>query len=217
MKIGVFDSGIGGQAVAQRLVELLPDAEIICVDDHEHVPYGSRPIIEIIQLTDGAIQPLLEAQCDTVVIACNTATTVAIQHLRTTYPKMNFVGIEPMVKPAAQQTKSGMVAVLATPATLASSSYNHLKKTWAMAIRVIEPDTTDWALMIESGQSEDVPIEDMVFQLIEEGVDVIVLACTHYHWLKERAELAAGSHATILEPSDAIGKRIVSLIENKAV
>jgi glutamate racemase len=212
MKIGVFDSGIGGQTVATRLGELLPDAKIICVDDHQHVPYGSRTADEIMTLTDAAIQPLLRAICDAMVIACNTATTVAIEYLRKTYPDSNFVGIEPMVKPAAELTKSGIIAVLATPATLASTSFATLKKTWAKDIIIIEPDTDVWATLIEAGQSEDVPIEDMVFQLIGEGVDVIVLACTHYHWLKERAEMAAGVHAIVLEPSDSIGSRIISLI-----
>ena len=217
MKIGVFDSGIGGEAVAKRLSELLPDAEIICVNDHEHVPYGSRSVEEIIRLTDAAIQPLIDARCDAIVIACNTVTTVAITHLRTEYPDMNFVGIEPMVKPAAQQTKSGVIAVLATPVTLASPSYATLKETWAEGVKVLEPDTASWASLIESGQSEEVPIEDTIFQLIEQNVDIIVLACTHYHWLKERAKTAAGVRALVLEPSDAIGNRIISLLGSESV
>lgn len=217
MKIGVFDSGVGGRAVAKRLGELLPDAEIICIDDHEHVPYGSRPVTEIIQLTDAAIQPLIDANCDAIVIACNTVTTVAITHLREEHPQMNFVGIEPMVKPAAAQTKSGKIAVLATPVTLASASYDSLKKTWAEGVTIIEPDTSSWAGLIEAGRSEEVPIEDTVFHLIEQNVDVIVLACTHYHWLKERAETAAGVRAIVLEPSDAIGNRILSLLSSETV
>ena len=217
MKIDVFDSGIGGQAVAKRLQELLPDAQIICIDDHEHVPYGSRPIEEIIQLADAAIKPLIEAACDAIVIACNTVTTVAISHLRAEYPTMNFVGIEPMVKPAAAQTKSEVIAVLATTVTLHSSSYDTLKKTWAEGITIIEPDTSTWAALIESGKSEEVPIEDVIFSLVEQNVDVIVLACTHYHWLKERAQTAAGSRAIVLEPSDAIGNRVISLLGSQTV
>lgn len=217
MKIGVFDSGIGGKAVALRLCELLPDAEIICIDDHINVPYGDRPDDEIMKLAGDAIKPLITADCDAVVIACNTVTTVAISHLRAAYPAMNFIGIEPMVKPAAAQTKSKKIAVLATDATLTSAAYRLLKDTWAKDVTVIEPDTTDWAALIEAGQSEDVPIEDIVFQLIEEGADIIVLACTHYHWLKERAQLTAGEAARILEPSDAIGSRIINLLQNKTI
>jgi glutamate racemase len=217
MKIGVFDSGVGGRAVAKRLGELLPNAEIICIDDHEHVPYGSRPVEEIIRLTDAAIQPLIEAQCDAIVIACNNVTTVAIGHLRAEYPDMNFVGIEPMVKPAAAQTKSGVIAVLATPVTLASPSYATLKETWAQGVKIIEPDTASWAALIESGRADEVPIEETVLRLIEQNVDIIVLACTHYHWLKERAITEAGSRAIVLEPSDAIGNRIISLLGSENV
>jgi glutamate racemase len=217
MKIGVFDSGIGGQAVALRLGKLLPDADIINIDDHEHVPYGSRPVEEIIRLADTAIQPLIDIHCDAIVIACNTVTTVAISHLRAKYPNMNFVGIEPMVKPAAMQTKSGVIAVLATPATLKSASYAALKKTWTEGIEVIEPDTASWAALIEAGKADLVPIENTVLKLIEQNVDIIVLACTHYHWLKERAVTAVGSRAIILEPSDAIGKRVLSLLGDTSV
>lgn len=212
MKIGVFDSGIGGRAVADRLQEILPEAEIICVNDHEHVPYGNRTPAEILQLTDTAIQPLLHAQCDAIVIACNSATTIAISHLRASYPTMRFVGLEPMIKPAAALSKSGTIAVLATPATLASSSYHHLKNTWASTMTVIEPDVSTWASQIESGASSGIDVEAMVQQLVDQDVDVIVLACTHYHWLKTRATAAAGSQATILEPSDAIGNRIIDLL-----
>lgn len=212
MKIGVFDSGIGGQAVAARLGELIPTAEIVCVNDHEHVPYGSRPADEIIRLTTAAIQPLINMECDAIVIACNTATTIAIQHLRETYPAMPFIGIEPMVKPAAATTKSDVIAVLATPATLASASYDRLKESWARECTIIEPDTALWATLIEAGRSDEIDVEAMVASLLTQHVDVIVLACTHYHWLKQRAQTAAGTKATILEPSDAIGSRIISLL-----
>lgn len=212
MKIGVFDSGIGGLAVARRLGELLPDAEIISVNDHAHVPYGTRPMNEIINLTTAAVRPLIDQKCDAIVIACNTATTIAITDLRATYPTMNFVGIEPMVKPATLTTTSNVIAVLATPATLKSKPYATLKGRWADGIAIIEPDCSTWATAIEAGSSDDVPIEDTVHSLVDQGVDVIVLACTHYHWLKDRAELAAAGKAVILEPTDAISSRLLSLI-----
>jgi glutamate racemase len=211
MKIGVFDSGIGGKAVAAQLEKLIPDAEILSVSDHEHVPYGTKQNEEIIALTTAAIQPLLEAACDVIVIACNTATTVAIRHLRETYPTIKFVGIEPMVKPAAALSESKHIAVLATPATLASARYNELKDTWAKGVEITEPDCETWASLIENEIAADVPIESVVEELIASGVDVIVLACTHYHWLKDRAVTAARGRAQILEPSDAISRRITDI------
>jgi glutamate racemase len=212
VKIGVFDSGIGGQAVAEKLQRLFPAVEIISVNDSANVPYGSKSPLEIINLTTIAIKPLIDAQCDAIVIACNTATTNAISSLRSTYPTVHFVGIEPMVKPAAELTKSGVIAVLATPGTLASARYKELKDLWANNITVIEPDCSDWASLIELGQSDSVEIQKTVSDLVQNNVDVIVLGCTHYHWLKERIQQAAGPSIKVLEPSDAIGARLDSLL-----
>lgn len=127
MLIGVFDSGIGGLSIATRLRELLPGADVQSVDDRAHMPYGTKTDQEIMSLTLAAIQPLLTLNCDSIVIACNTATTVAIKHLRDMYPDTRFIGIEPMVKPAAQLTNTGVIAVCATPGTLQSKRYNELK------------------------------------------------------------------------------------------
>lgn len=212
MRIGIFDSGVGGRAVAEKLTELLPDAEIISVDDHNHVPYGTRTNDDIINLTDRAIQPLFKAKCDAIVIACNTATTVAISTLRDRYPATQFIGIEPMVKPAVALSTSHTVAVLATPSTLASERYNELKRTWAGTTRIIEPDCSTWAELIESNKSSRIDIERVVSTLLEDDVDVIVLACTHYHIIKERVVDAAHDGVTVLEPTDAIANRIKSLL-----
>ena len=213
MKIGVFDSGIGGKAVAEELQRLIPDAEVLYVSDSAHVPYGGRPQQEIIELTEAAIQPLLDAACDAIVIACNTATTNAIGALRQAYPAQHFVGLEPMVKPAAALTKTKTIAVLATPATLASERYAQLKNDWDADITVIEPDCASWASNIEHDAIEKIPLETTMSALKDNDVDVIVLGCTHYHWLKDRIEQLAGPTVTVLEPSNAIKERIHSLLD----
>jgi len=125
---------------------------------------------------------------------------------------MKFVGIEPMVKPAAAMSKAHHIAVFATPATLSSARYNELKETWAKNTIIDEPDCSSWAGLIEAGKKDDVPLEETLETELQKGADVIVLACTHYHWLKDRAEKIAGSRATILEPSDAISRRIASIV-----
>jgi glutamate racemase len=212
MLIGVFDSGIGGEAMATKLHELLPEAKIVSVNDHEHVPYGSRPEAAIIDLTVAAVQPLLAMKCDAIVIACNTATTVAIRTLRERYPTVLFIGIEPMVKPAAHMTRTGHIAVCATPGTLHSARYQELKDTWAKGVEVIEPDCSLWASAIENNESNTLDIESIVSSLIKQDVDVIVLGCTHYHWIKRQIADTAGPNVTVLEPTDAIARRITSLI-----
>jgi len=212
MKIGVFDSGIGGKAIAERLERDYPSDEVLYVNDSKHVPYGSRSSEEIISLTDAAIQPLLDAQCDVVVLARNTATAAAIEFLREKYPTTPFVGLEPMVKPAAQQTKTGVIAICATPATLNSSRYRGLKDTYANDVKVVEPDCSRWASMIEHNQVQHGHIARTIEGVLKQGADVIVLACTHYHWIKEEITGLVAGRAIILDPSEAIARRVGVII-----
>ncbi len=212
MKIGVFDSGIGGEAVAARIQQLFPDVEILSVNDSKNIPYGLRQRSEIVRLTLAAIQPLIAAKCDGIVIACNTATTNAISDLRAAYPDMHFVGIEPMVKPAAKLTRTGVIGVLATPGTLLSPRYDQLKQQWAPHVTVIEPDCSTWADRIEHGHADSIDVATTIEELKRWQADVIVLGCTHYHWLKDKIQTIAGPHVQVLEPSDAIGARLDSLL-----
>lgn len=210
MKIGVFDSGIGGEAIAQSLAEAFPTADMAVVNDRSHLPYGDKTKDELITLTNAAIQPILSS--DVIVIACNTATTAAIEWLRLTYPDKKFIGIEPMVKPAALATKTGVIAVCATPATLASSRYRTLKNKYAQNISVIEPDCSDWARMIEHNDVQNDKIEATINTCIDNDADVIVLGCTHYHWIHDKIETIARGRATVINPSDAIASRVRSLL-----
>lgn len=212
MKLGVFDSGIGGKALALSLGKVFPEATITVVDDHANVPYGSKTRQQIITLTDTAIQPLIAQQCDVIIIACNSATMAAIDELRRRYPFQQFIGLEPMVKPAAALTKTGTIAVCATPATLGSARYNWLKDAYASDITVLEPDCSNWAYMIEHNQIDKAEIEKIVTNCCDAGADVIVLGCTHYHWIKNEVTKAAGDRAVILEPSTAIARRVQSLL-----
>lgn len=212
MKIGVFDSGIGGKTIADRLQHDYPNAEIMYVDDREHVPYGNRSQAEIIQLTNTAIQPLIKTRCDVIVLACNTATAAAIEVLRNMYPTQLFIGLDPMLKPASLLTKIGVIAVCATPFTLGSQRYNELKKKYASNITVLEPDCSDWAYMIEHNKIDDVKIAEVVDQACDAGADVIVLACTHYHWIKDKILKIADGRAIVIDPSEAISKRVGRLL-----
>jgi glutamate racemase len=212
MNILVFDTGAGGRAVADEIQKTLPDAAILSINDHSHMPYGNKSADEVFNLTQAAIAPYLD-EYNTVVIACNTATTNAIAKLRETYPSVRFIGVEPMVKPAAQLTKTKKVAVCATPATLASARYQALKQEWLSDCTVIEPDCSDWASLIEDGHSDTIAVEQMVDDLVLQDVDVIVLACTHYHLIKQRFIQAVPATVLILEPSDAITRRIIDMTQ----
>ena len=214
MRIGVFDSGIGGEAVAASLAVSIPDAIITTVNDKEHLPYGSRDQQDIIRLTDSALQPLLGKQ-DIIVIACNSATAAAIEWLRATYSDQLFIGLEPMVKPAAEQSRSGIVAVCATPATLSSHRYTALKKEYLGDTLCLEPNCQSWASMVENSTIDHSIIKIQINDIIQNGADVIVLACTHYHWIRTLIEEIADGRALVIDPSDAIASRILSLMESQ--
>lgn len=212
MKLGVFDSGIGGEAVAEALKVTFPDAEILTINDKANVPYGSKPASEVIRLTDAAIQPLLNATCDIIILACNTATALAIQTLRSKYPKQKFIGIEPMIKTAARLTRANTIAVCATPATLASNRYRELIKKYGSDLKIIEPDCSTWAYMIENSEINQEAIEHVVEKICKQGADIIVLGCTHYHWIQEDILALAKGRAKVIEPSEAIGRRVQQLL-----
>lgn len=211
MKIGVFDSGIGGQAVANALQLQFPHAVIQVLNDKQNVPYGSKSPRLVLQLTETAIRPFLDGTFDVIVLACNTATAIAIETLRAKYPNQKFIGIEPMIRTAAGLTKTQTIAVCATPATLASDRYIALIQRYGTHLDIIEPDCSQWAYLIENNQMNRSQIETTINSLCERGADVIVLGCTHYHWIKELITTIAGDMVSVIEPSEAIGRRVENL------
>lgn len=213
MKLGVFDSGIGGEAIADALRITFPDADIITASDKDHLPYGNRPRDEVIDLTDTAIQPFLTNGCDVIIIACNTATALAIDTLRERYPSQKFIGIEPMIKTASSLTQSGTIGVCATPATLSSDRYYSLKEKYGSSLKIVEPDCSDWASLIENNGINRDHVEKVVDEICSQGADVIVLGCTHYHWIKDLITDLAAGRAQVIEPSEAIGRRVKQLLD----
>lgn len=211
MKIGVFDSGVGGLSVANAIQASLPDVEILLRDDQQHVPYGSRAPEEILSFVVPIFQGLVDEGCAVIVVACNTVTTTLISELRVRF-SVPLVAIEPMVKPAANETKSKVIAVCATPATLASPRYLELKKVYAQDVTVLQPDCSDWSTMIEVGQVNQRVISNRINQVLDEGADVIVLACTHYHWIELDIKALAKDRAKVLQPEEAIIRQLKRVI-----
>lgn len=212
MKLGVFDSGIGGEAVAATLQTSFPTAELLVVNDSGNVPYGNKTATEVTTLTNAAIQPLLSANCDVIILACNTATALAIKTLREQYPAQKFIGIEPMIKTAASLTNTKTIAVCATPATLTSHRYRELIQKYGADLHIIEPDCSTWAYMIENNEINHDVIKQVINDTCSHGADVIVLGCTHYHWIKEDILALTQGRAIVIEPSEAIGRRVQQLL-----
>lgn len=212
MKIGVFDSGIGGKSVAVAIERALPTDEIIFVNDIEHVPYGTRTPEEIFSFVVPIFTQLIDQGCSVIVVACNTVSTTLITKLRETF-NVPLIGIEPMVKPAAQITKSKIITVCATPTTLASQRYQALKLEFAKGIEVIEPDCSEWSSLIEQNEITESKIAEDILPSIALGSDVIVLGCTHYHWIEPEIREVVGDRAVILQPEEAVVEQLKRVIE----
>lgn len=211
MRLGIFDSGIGGEAIARPLKTAFPTADILIVNDRKNLPYGNKSPDEVRVLTDQSIRPLLGR--DIIVIACNTATTLALPYLRAKYPQQKFIGIEPMIKPASILTRAGTICVCATPATLASKRYSELVLQFASKCQIIEPDCSRWASMIERNTLTEQHIKDAILPVLEAGADIIVLGCTHYHWIRQSIIDLVGDQASVIDPSEAIVDRVRYLLE----
>ncbi len=202
MIIGVFDSGAGGESVVAAIKKSLPQHQVVFKDDRAHLPYGTKTIDQI----RGYVTPIIKdmaSSCDVIVIACNTVSTNLIQELRSqvTIP---LIAMEPMVKLAARVTKSKIIAVCATPRTLGSQRYAWLKGSFAKDIKVVEPDCSDWTSLIESKQMDQQRIQRDIDTICDTGADVIVLGCTHYHWIEKQILAAAQGRAQVLQPEQPV-------------
>lgn len=211
MKIGVFDSGIGGLSVAKAIQRALPDFEIVFRDDREHLPYGTRTPEDLLGLVAPILEDMIVQGCQVIVIACNTVSTTIAPVLREKF-SIPFIAMEPMIKPAAALTKTKVIAVCATPATLGSKRYQWLKDTYAQGIRVVEPDCSEWAAMIEHNNIDDSKISDNVELILKEQADVIVLGCTHYHWIEEKIKDMVRGRAQVIQPEQPVIEQLKRVI-----
>lgn len=203
MKIGVFDSGIGGQSMARAIERTLPDAELIVREDRANLPYGNKSPEQLLALVTPILADMAHEGCQVIVLACNTVSTTIIGALRLTCP-VPLIAMEPMVKPAAEQTKTGVIAVCATPTTLVSERYKWLKDTYAKDATVLEPDCSEWAGMIEEDRVDGAKIAMEIGQCLKQGADMIVLGCTHYHWIEHEIRLLCEGRARVLQPEKPV-------------
>lgn len=214
-KIGVFDSGVGGQAVARAIKAALPDMEVEYAVDKANLPYGNKTPAVLFDLSLPILNRLSNNGCKVIVVACNTLTTNCIEKLRAALP-VPLVGMEPMVKPAAAMTKSKVIAVCATPATLASERYKWLKKTYAEGVEVLEPDCSDWTQMIENSQIDREKIHERINTACEKGADVIVLGCTHYHWIEDIIREETAGRATVIQPEQPVIEQLKRVLKQQS-
>jgi glutamate racemase len=213
--IGIFDSGIGGTSIFKEIHMLLPNENCIYLADSKNAPYGNKSEEDILQLSIKNTEYLISKGCKLIVVACNTATTNAIAYLRANY-NVNFIGIEPAIKPAALNTKTKAVGILATKGTLSSHLFHKTTDLYASGIKVIEQVGDGIVPLIESGKldSKDMKalLEIYLAPMLEQDIDFLVLGCTHYPYLIPMLKTMLPEHVTIIDSGLAVAKQTQAIL-----
>ncbi len=217
--VGVLDSGVGGLSVLRHLRLELPAERFLYFADQAHIPYGPRPAEEVLAFTAAITRFMLARGAKLIVVACNTATTAALDSLRQQFPDVPFVGMEPAVKPAAAQTRSGVVGVLATPGTLSSHRYASLMARFAADVRVYEDPCVGLVPLIEAGALATDETRDLLRRVIAPmlaaGADTLVLGCTHYPFVRPLLDEIAGRGVTIIDPAPAVARQTRNVLQQR--
>ncbi len=215
--IGVFDSGVGGLSVLRAIRDELPAEAVVYFADQGHVPYGLRSLQEVREFSSQITRFLLSLDAKIIVVACNAASAAALQYLRKTFPKIPFVGMEPAVKPAAEQTQSGVVGVLATPATFQGKLYASVVERFASNVKLIQSTCPGLVQQIERGEL-DAPqtrkiLEEALVPMIDRGIDTVVLGCTHYPLVLPLIQSIVGPSVRVIDPAPSVARQVHRLLE----
>jgi glutamate racemase len=216
--IGVFDSGVGGLSVLREIRKLLPDENLIYFADQAHVPYGSKPVDQVRAFSEGITRFLLSKGAKIIVVACNTASAAALHALRKKSPEVPFVGMEPAVKPAAEQTKTGVVGVLATPATFQGVLYASVVERFASGVSVLQHTCPGLVAQIEQGELDSPKtreiLEVALVPMLQNGIDTVVLGCTHYPFVIPLIEQICGDQVRVIDPAPAVARQTQRVMES---
>ena len=215
--IGVFDSGVGGLSVLRAIRQHMPQQPVIYLADQAHVPYGQRSLLEVRAFSEEITRFLLSQSAQLVVVACNAASAAALHYLRRVFPQVPFVGMEPAVKPAAEQTHTGVVGVLATPATFQGELYASVVERFAQGVRLLQDTCPGLVKQVEAGQLDTPPtraiLERAISPMLAEKIDTIVLGCTHYPFVIPLIQEIAGPGVRVIDPAPAVARQAGRLLQ----
>jgi len=216
--IGIFDSGVGGTSIWKEIIAAMPYEDTIYLADSKYAPYGKRGKTEILELSKKNTEKLLALGCKIIVVACNTATTNAIKELRELY-QVAFIGIEPAIKPAALQSKTKKVGVLATKGTLSSDLFAKTSDLFARNIEVIEVIGTGLVELIESDNINSPEMHALLSSyinpLIEKNIDYLVLGCSHYPYLIPILKKMLSHKVTIIDSGQAVARQTKNVLQHQ--
>lgn len=217
--IGIFDSGVGGLSVWRELVKLMPNEDYIYYADSANCPYGPKNPEYVCRRSSEIVEFLLDKGAELIVVACNTATAAAITFLREHY-NFPFVGMEPAIKPAVLNSRTGVVGVLATAGTLRGRLYLDTLAKFAGDVKVIERVGEGLVELVENGNTDGQEAESLVRKyvepMIEANADHIVLGCTHYPFLLPVIEKIVADRAVIINPAPAVAQQVLRLLPHRS-
>ena len=217
LKIGVFDSGLGGLTVVKAMIRVIKGADFFYIADTKNAPYGDKTSSEILQYSLDITQYFIKKHAiDVLIVACNTATSVAITSLRQKYPKLIIIGTEPGLKPAITQTKSNVIGVLATSATLKGEKYCQLtqKLFSSSCVKLYEQACVGLVEQIEKGEASSLKtykmLEEWLIPMKKNSVDTIVLGCTHYPLVTTSIEKIMEKPIFLVNTAEAISQHLLT-------
>lgn len=214
--IGIFDSGVGGTSIWKEIHNLLPEESTIYLADSKNAPYGPKGKKRIIELCTKNTELLLKKDCKLIVVACNTATTNAIDYLRANY-NIPFIGIEPAIKPAALQTKTNAVGILATKGTLSSALFSKTSNAFANNINVVEQEGDGIVELIEAGNLYTDEMQTLLASylkpMIQANIDYLVLGCTHYPYLTSLLHKMLPKGVEIIDSGAAVARQTETVLK----
>lgn len=215
LRVGIFDSGVGGLSVLRALHPWMAGATLHYVADSRHAPYGDRDEAFIVERSMRLGWYLVDAGAQVLVVACNTATAAAVASLRETFDGLPIVGVEPGIKPAVAASRNGRIGVMATGATLRSARLRALVEAHAGNAHVHLQACHGLAAAIETGALEAPALRELVERhaapLREADVDTVVLGCTHYPFVRHLVESALGANVRIIDTAEAVARRTVDV------
>ena len=218
--IGIFDSGVGGLTIYKEIHKLLPHENIIYLADSKNAPYGEKTKQEIIDISVKNTEFLLSKGCKIIVVACNTASTNAVQYLRSHY-KVPFIRVQPAIKPAALNSKTKIVGILATKGTLKSDLLLETSQRFAQGVEVVEQVGEGLVSLIEKGQMHstemDVLLQSHIQPMLKKKIDYLVLGCTHYPFLTPQIEALVGDKVKVLDSGEAIARQTKVILEQESM
>jgi glutamate racemase len=216
--IGIFDSGVGGLSVWRELIKSLPHEDIIYYADTANCPYGPKSKEEIIGIVDKLVQFLISKDVKIIIVACNTATAAAIDYLRANYI-IPFVGMEPAVKPAAMNSTTKSIGVLATEGTFNGKLYLETSKKYASDVELHIKVGDNLVDIVENNKifdsETDNHLKELMFPLIQKNIDHLVLGCTHYPFLTESLKQVLPPNVIIVDPAPAVVKQANRILLEK--